>query len=46
MIDAHHLAGEIAAAVLKVYMEGPGILASRHRFPMASITAAEDSIGL
>ena len=40
-IAAHHLAGEIAAVVMKLYTEGPAILASRHRYPRTSLTAAE-----
>jgi AraC-like DNA-binding protein len=38
-IAAHHLAAEIAAAVLRLYTEGPAILASRHKFPGTSLTA-------
>jgi hypothetical protein len=37
-ISAHHLAAEIAAAILKFYTEGPGILAGRHQFPRTSLT--------
>jgi AraC-like DNA-binding protein len=42
-VDAHHLAGEIAAAVIKFYTEGPVILSQRHRFPETSLTDAESS---
>jgi hypothetical protein len=38
-INAHHLAAEIAAAVFRTYTEGPGILASHHKFPRTSTTA-------
>ena len=42
-IAAHHLAGEIAAVVMKLYTEGPAILASRHRYPRTSLTEAEST---
>ena len=32
-INAHHLAAEIAAAVLRIYEGGPAILSQRHAFP-------------
>jgi hypothetical protein len=41
--DAHHLAGEIAAAVMKLYTETPIILTTRHKFPKTSLTAPEPS---
>jgi hypothetical protein len=37
-INAHHLAGEIAAAVLRIYEGGPAILSQRHAFPRTSLT--------
>ena len=42
-IAAHHLAGEIAAVVMKLYTEGPATLASRHRYPRTSLTEAEST---
>lgn len=42
-IAAHHLAAEISAAVLRLYTEGPAILASRHKFPRTSLTAVGTS---
>jgi AraC-like DNA-binding protein len=38
-IAGHHLAAEIAAAVPRLYTEGPAVLASRHKFPRTSLTA-------
>jgi hypothetical protein len=38
---AHHLAAEIAAAVLRLHEGGPGLLAQRHQFPKSSLTAPE-----
>ena len=32
-VDAHHLAGEIAATLVKMRLEAPVLLAQRHRFP-------------
>lgn len=40
-IAAHHLIAEIAAGVLRLYTEGPRVLASRHKFPRTSLTTAE-----
>jgi hypothetical protein len=37
-INAHHLAAEIAAAVLRLYEGGPAILSQRHAFPRTSLT--------
>ena len=37
-INAHHLAAEIAAAVLRIYEGGPAILSQRHAFPRTSLT--------
>jgi hypothetical protein len=37
-VEANHLAAEIAAAVLKFYTDGPGMLAARHAFPRTSLT--------
>jgi hypothetical protein len=37
-INAHHLAAEIAAAVLRIYEGGPTILSQRHAFPRTSLT--------
>jgi AraC-like DNA-binding protein len=45
-IAAHHLAGENAAVALKVYTEGPGILASRHQFPRTSLVDNNGTTGL
>jgi AraC-like DNA-binding protein len=42
-IAAHHLAGEIAAVVMKLYTEGSATLASRHRYPRTSLTEAEST---
>jgi AraC-like DNA-binding protein len=44
-IAAHHLIAEIAAGVLRLYTEGPRVLASRHRFPRTSLTTAEGTTG-
>jgi hypothetical protein len=33
-VEAHHLAGEIAAVVMKLYGEAPSLLAQRHSFPV------------
>jgi hypothetical protein len=40
-INAHHLAAEIAAAVLRIYEGGPAILSQRHAFPRTSLTGPE-----
>ena len=32
-VDAHHLSGEIAATILKLYIQAPAMLAQRHQFP-------------
>jgi hypothetical protein len=40
-INAHHLAAEIAAAVLRIYEGGPAILSQRHSFPKTALTAPE-----
>jgi AraC-like DNA-binding protein len=40
-VAAHHLAGEIAAVVMKLYTEAPSMLAQRHRFPRTSLTGPE-----
>jgi hypothetical protein len=45
-IAAHHLVAEIAAAVLRLYTEGPAVLASRHKFPRTSLTNTAESSGL
>ena len=37
-INAHHLAAEISAAVLRIYEGGPAILSQRHAFPRTSLT--------
>jgi hypothetical protein len=37
-ISAHHLAAEVAAAVLRLYEGGPAILSQRHAFPRTSLT--------
>ena len=37
-INAHHLAAEIAVAVLRIYEGGPAILSQRHAFPRTSLT--------
>jgi hypothetical protein len=42
-VQAHHLAGEIAAVVMKLYTEAPSMLAQRHRFPRTSLTEPESS---
>jgi hypothetical protein len=40
-VEAHHLAGEIAAVVLKLYTDGPTILSRRHTFPRVSLTGKD-----
>jgi hypothetical protein len=37
-LKAHHLVAEIAAAVLRLYESGPGLLSQRHAFPRTSLT--------
>jgi hypothetical protein len=39
-ISAHHLAAEISAAVIRIYVEGPATVARVHTFPRNSMTAA------
>jgi hypothetical protein len=36
-ISAHHLAAEIAAAVLRIYEGGPALLSQHHAFPRTSL---------
>jgi hypothetical protein len=43
-INAHHLAAEIAAAVLKLYTEGPAVLATRHKVSRSLVSAAPSSL--
>jgi hypothetical protein len=35
-VEAHHLAGEITALILKMHLESPSLLAQRHQFPNTS----------
>ena len=37
-ISAHHLAAEISAAVIRIYTEGPAVVARVHTFPRNSLT--------
>ena len=37
-LKVHHLVAEIAAAVLRLYESGPGLLSQRHAFPRTSLT--------
>lgn len=37
-LKIHHLVAEIAAAVLRLYESGPGLLSQRHAFPRTSLT--------
>jgi hypothetical protein len=39
-ISAHHLAAEISAAVIRIYTEGPAVVARVHTFPRNSLTAS------
>ncbi len=36
-LDCHHLMAELTSAVMKLCVEGPTILATRHRFPRTSL---------
>jgi hypothetical protein len=45
-INAHHLAAEIAAAVLRIYEGGPAILSQRHAFPKSAALTAPGTTGL
>jgi hypothetical protein len=45
-INAHHLAAEIAAAVLRIYEGGPAILSQRHAFPKTAALTAPGTTGL
>lgn len=42
-VSAHHLVGEMAVVIMKLYAETPSILASRHKFPETSLTAPDSS---
>lgn len=42
-IDAHHLAGEIAVAIMKLYAETPSVLATQHKIPQTSLTLPQCS---
>jgi hypothetical protein len=45
-VDAHNLAGEITACILKLHTETPSILTQRHKFPATSLTSSSESTGL
>lgn len=40
-VEAHHLAVEIAAIILKLYADGPIILSQRHAFPKSPLTETD-----
>lgn len=42
-MDAHNLAGEITACILKLHTETPSILTQRHKFPATSLTSSEST---
>jgi hypothetical protein len=45
-ISAHHLAAEISAAVIRIYTEGPAVVARVHTFPRNSLTSGSTGLRL